>query len=237
MPVGHLPTSFRRKDISDWCENDGRQRIPCHRVDDMSPRQTALGRLLQDRRQAAGYSRTRVGQLIGMKPGTIEGWELGRVAKPPIHDVLRLAYFLGISGDEIQEAVFEDAEETPPPRESPDGDRRSPGPRRQGAVPLLEAAFRLFGWADEQQAAAALNTTGERVRRWRSGVERMEFADYLTLTSMIGIAAAEAMKGDSARIADLSAAAEALGIDVARPRADRGAKAVVESSAEGARRA
>jgi hypothetical protein len=34
----------------------------------------------------------------------------------------------------------------------------------------------------------------------------------MTLTSMIGIAAAAAMKGDKARIADLSAAAEALGL-------------------------
>ncbi len=46
------------------------------------PRQTALSRLLQDRREAAGYSRARVGELIGIKPGTIEGWELGRVTKP-----------------------------------------------------------------------------------------------------------------------------------------------------------
>jgi hypothetical protein len=41
----------------------------------------------------------------------------------------------------------------------------------------------------------------------------MAFADYLTLTSMIGVAAAEAMKGDTARVADLSAAAEALGLN------------------------
>ena len=40
----------------------------------------------------------------------------------------------------------------------------------------------------------------------------MAFADYLTLTSMIGIAAAEAMKGDQGRHADLSAAAEVLGL-------------------------
>jgi transcriptional regulator with XRE-family HTH domain len=185
----------------------------------MSPRQTALGRLLQERRQAAGYSRTRVGQLIGLKPGTIEGWELGRVAKPPIHDVLRLAYFLRISGDEIQEAVFEDAEEIPAPPESPDGEKPSPRRQPRQAVPLLEAGFRLFGWTEESQAAAALNTTPERVERWRSGAERMEFADYLALASTIGIAAAEAMKGDSARIADLSAAAEVLGVDVARPSA------------------
>src|ERR671910_1797254 len=81
------------------------------RPNHMSPRQTALGRLLQDRRESAGYSRIRIGELVGIKPGTIEGWELGRVARPPIHDVLRIAHFLRIPPDEIQGAVFADAGE------------------------------------------------------------------------------------------------------------------------------
>jgi transcriptional regulator with XRE-family HTH domain len=180
----------------------------------MSPRQTALGSLLQDRREAAGYSRTRVGELVGIKPGTIEGWELGRVARPPIHDVLRLTHFLGISPADIQTAVFEDAgavlsiQERPPQPERKKAGRR----RARGAVPLLEAAFRLFRWADESDAAYALGSSEEHVRAWRTGAEQMAFADYLTLTSMIGVAAAEAMKGDDARIADLSAAAEELGL-------------------------
>ncbi len=180
----------------------------------MSPSQTALGELLQDRRAAAGYSRVRVGELIGIKAGTIEGWELGRVAKPPIHDVLRLAHFLGISATEIEAAVFADSGGAPMAAETSGGPaRRSPGRRStHGAVPLLEAAFRLFGWADESAAADALGTTADQVRRWRSGAEGIELADYMTLTSMIGIAAAAAMKGDEARIADLAAAAGALGI-------------------------
>lgn len=180
----------------------------------MSPQQTALGRLLQLRREAAGYSRTRAADLVGIKPGTIEGWELGRVARPPIHDVLRLAHFLRISSEEILEAVFVDAGEAPATVEEPEDLRaRKPGRRRrQGAVPLLEAAFRLFGWKDEAAAAKALNTTSANVRAWRTGSEQMAFADYLTLTSIVGIAAAEAMKGDSTREADLSAAAELLGL-------------------------
>lgn len=185
----------------------------------MTPRQTALGRLLQDRREAAGYSRTRAGDVVGIKPGTIEGWELGRVAKPPIHDVLRLARFLAISSEEIQQAVFDDAGDVPAEATASDEKERKKGGRRRrrGAVPLLEAAFRLFGWADESQAAEALGTSPERVRRWRAGAEQMAFADYLTLTSMVGVAAAEAMKGDDARIADLSAAAEELGISPRSP--------------------
>lgn len=180
----------------------------------MTPPQTALGRLLQDRRESAGYSRHRIGELVGIKSGTIEGWELGRVAKPPIHDVLRLSHFLRIPAEEIQQAVFEDAGDVPSLAESPDQkERKKAGrPRKRGAVPLLEAAFRLFGWSNENEAADALGTTADRVRRWRTGTEQMAFVDYLTLTSMIGVAAAEAMKGDEARIADLSAAARELGI-------------------------
>src|SRR6266705_3402948 len=80
----------------------------------MTTRQTALGRLLQERRESAGYSRTRVGEVVGIKPGTIEGWELGRVARPPIHDILRLAHFLQIPAEEIEAAVFEDTGAVPP---------------------------------------------------------------------------------------------------------------------------
>ena len=180
----------------------------------MTPPQTALGRLLQERRESAGYSRARIGELVGIKSGTIEGWELGRVVKPPIHDVLRLSHFLQIPAEEIQQAVFEDAGDVPSVDQSPgQKERKKAGRRgRRGAVPLLEAAFRLFGWSNEDDAAHALGTSAERVRRWCTGAEQMAFADYLTLTSMIGVAAAEAMKGDEARIADLSAAAHELGI-------------------------
>jgi transcriptional regulator with XRE-family HTH domain len=172
------------------------------------------GRLLQERREDAGYSRTRIGELVGIKPGTIEGWELGRVARPPIHDVVRLSHFLRIPADEIQRAVFEDAGDVPAVEDEAEREERRKARRRRAreAVPLLEAAFRLFGWADEADAAAPLGASAEQVRRWRTGVEQMAFADYLTLTSMIGIAAADAMKGDEAKIADLAAAAEELGI-------------------------
>ena len=179
----------------------------------MSRSHTALGQLLQDRREAAGFSRTRIGELVGIKPGTIEGWELGRVARPPIHDVLRLAAFLRIPHDEIERAVFADAGDIPAlePREASQ-QASAKRPRHRGAVPLLEAAFRLLGWKDDRAAAEALSASPEQVRRWRSGAERMELADYVTLTSMIGVAAAEAMRRGDARIADLSAAAEELGL-------------------------
>jgi len=125
-----------------------------------------------------------------------------------------MAHFLRVSPDEITAAVFEDAGEVSVSADQLERQERKKGRKRrpEGAVPLLEAAFRLFGWKDAGEAAAALNSTPDQVGRWRSGAETMAFADFLTLTSMIGVAAAEAMKGGDARIADISAAAEALGV-------------------------
>lgn len=173
---------------------------------------SALGRLLQDRRDAAGYSRLRLGNLLEISPGTIEGWELGRVGKPPIHDVLRIARFLRIPIEEIERAVFEDAAALPEPDATTPPPLRKSGRRSQGAVPLLEAAFRLFGWTDDQAAADALHTEPDQVRRWRRGLDRMEIADYVTLASLVNIAVVDELKQGSPRSAELSKAAQALGI-------------------------
>src|SRR5215510_11150004 len=75
--------------------------------------QNAVARLLQERREAAGYSRARLAALVGVSAGTIEGWELGRVERPPFHEVTRIAAFLRIPLDDIQRAVFADAGEIP----------------------------------------------------------------------------------------------------------------------------
>ena len=132
----------------------------------MTSRQTALGKLLQERREAAGYSRVRAGELVGIKPGTIEGWELGRVARPPIHDVLRMAHFLGISPEEISAAVFEDAGAVEPQADQSGRQERKKGRKRrsEGAVPLLEAGYRLFGWQSDLEAAQAAGAMPVLVR-------------------------------------------------------------------------
>jgi transcriptional regulator with XRE-family HTH domain len=177
--------------------------------------QNALARLLQERREAAGYSRARLGKIVGISAGTIEGWELGRVERPPFHEVMRIAAFLKISLDDIQRVAFADAGAIPDPGEHPGQlDRRKPGrKKRLGEVPLLEAAFRLYGWQDEDEAAEALGTTGEQVRSWRSGSERMDVADYIALTSVVNVALADAVRTGEGNDVDLSGAAEALGVN------------------------
>ena len=176
--------------------------------------QNALARLLQERREAAGYSRARLGKIVGISSGTIEGWELGRVDRPPFHEITRIAAFLRIPLEDIQRAVFADAGEIPTQDEHP-GQRagRKPGRKKSlGAVPLLEAAFRLYGWEDESEAAETLSTTPDQVRAWRRGTERMDVADYMALTTIVSAALTDAMRAGKAGTADVARAAEALGV-------------------------
>lgn len=172
----------------------------------------ALGRLLQDRRDQAGYSRARLGKLLGVSPGTIEGWELGRVGKPPIHDVLRIARFLDIPIEAIERAVFEDVPESPVRDETTAPLQRKTGRRSHGAVPLLEAAFRLFGWTTDGDAAKALHAEATQVRRWRQGLDQMDLADYVTLASLVNIAVVDQLKRGTQPTPELEAAASQLGI-------------------------
>ena len=79
-------------------------------------------------------------------------------------------------------------------------------------MPLLEAAFRLYGWADEAEAAEALATTPEQVRAWRSGRERMDVADYMALTTTVNVGLVDAMKAGKAGDREIAAAADALGV-------------------------
>ena len=176
--------------------------------------QTALARLLQERREAAGYSRARLGKIVGISAGTIEGWELGRVGRPPFHEVLRIASFLRIPLEDLQRAVFADSGTVPDPERQPVmPERKKVGrKKRLGAVPLLEAAFRLYGWQDEREAAEALGTTSEQVRAWRRGSKRMDIAQYMALTTSVNVALVEAVKSRKRKNVGLSAAAEALGV-------------------------
>jgi transcriptional regulator with XRE-family HTH domain len=181
---------------------------------DVTIEQTALARLLQDRREAAGYSRAKLGKIVGISAGTIEGWELGRVGRPPFHEVMRIASFLKIPLEDLQRAVYADSGTIPDAEEFPGTpERKKAGRKKQlGAVPLLEAAFRLFGWRNESEAAEALGATPEQVHGWRRGSERMDIAQYMALTTTVNVALADAVKSGKTRNVKLSAAAEALGV-------------------------
>jgi transcriptional regulator with XRE-family HTH domain len=185
---------------------EGRARMPLE--------QNTLARLLQDRRESAGYSRARLGKIVGVSAGTIEGWELGRVGRPPFHEVMRIASFLRIPLEDIERAVFADAGPVPDRDEHPGQPERKKAGRkkRPGAVPLLEAAFRLYGWSDEQEAAEALGTTPDQIRAWRGGRERMEVAEYMALTTTVNVGLVDAMKSGRAGDREIAAAADALGV-------------------------
>jgi transcriptional regulator with XRE-family HTH domain len=180
----------------------------------MSVEQTAVARLLQERREEAGYSRARLGKVLEISAGSIEGWEL-RVGKPPFHEVMRIAAFLRIPLEDLQRAVFADAGTVPEPDEHPGepARKRAGRTKRGGAIPLLEAAFRLYGWRDESEAAEALATTPEQVLAWRRGSRRMSIAQYMALTATVNVALADAVKSRKGRKLDLAAAVEALGVE------------------------
>ena len=147
----------------------------------MRAARTRLGLLLQARREAAGYSRTRLGELVDVPAGTIEGWEIGRVAKPPIHDVLKVARVLRIPVAEIEAAVLE-------PEQAPTKPLHGQPDVASGAAPLLEQAIELFGWTEEQ-AAAALQTSAARVRAWRRGTRGMTLPEVMTVAALIALRA------------------------------------------------
>jgi transcriptional regulator with XRE-family HTH domain len=179
----------------------------------MRGERSAVARLLHEQRERAGYSRTKLGKILGIRPGTIEGWELGRVDRPPVHDVIRLAEFLRISYDDLLAAVTADGGGIPLHQDDSSGVARKPRPKKApGAAPLLEASFRLFGWKDEHDAAAALDVSPDRVRRWRRRTEPMNVVDYLALTAMVNVGIAEAMQSADASDLDLGGAIESLGL-------------------------
>src|SRR3954454_3928384 len=135
-----------------------------------STKPTVLGGLLQSRRLALGFSRTRAAELSRVNASTIEAWEVGRVSKPPLHDVLRLARVLRISTVELERAAMEESE--------------APPERARGAVPLLERAIALLGWR-EDDAAGALNTTLARVQSLRAGREELSVLEVMSLIAVL----------------------------------------------------
>ena len=149
-----------------------------------------LAALLKRRRLQLGLSRTRVAELSGVKPTTIEAWEQGRVGKPPIHDVLKLARALAIPTGQIEDAVLADECS---PRAAPTGTGLA---TEEG--PLLERAMTLLGWS-VSDAAAALQTSPQRIEAVRRAEGELS---ALEMMSLITVVATVAHGGDAGGGAD-----------------------------------
>lgn len=176
----------------------------------MADSPTALGLLLKTRREAKRYSRAHIGEVLGIPAGTIEGWERGRVAKPPITDVFRLAEYLDIPLEEVRTATLRDAEPVPAP--TPGHAASEDLPTR--GDPLVEAAVAAFGGSD--LLASELGTTLTQVEAWRHGTE-VAFPDFLRLQAIVlSRLAREVSNSDDARVADLARAIRPEGAQSSR---------------------
>lgn len=144
-----------------------------------------LGRLLQGAREELGYSRTRAAELSGVNASTIEAWEVGRVLKPPIHDVVRLARALSISMSDLERCVMDedDSEES---EGQPARTRALATPRAATdlGLSLLARAIDLLGW-DDAMAAEALNTSRTRIARLHGGADELSVLEVMTLIAML----------------------------------------------------
>jgi transcriptional regulator with XRE-family HTH domain len=149
----------------------------------VTPPRTELGRLLKARRESLGYSRIRAAQLSGVNASSLEAWELGRVNKPPIHDVVRLARTLSISMEDLERTVM-------PPGVSADEPSGHADRNGDGALlgvdglPLIERAIGLLGWA-EADAAVVLQTTPERIHALREGDGELTVLEVVTLIGVL----------------------------------------------------
>ena len=178
----------------------------------MSFEQTAMARLLQRSRERASYSRAGLAKLLELPEKTIEGWENGKAPRPRLHDVVRMATFLQIPYEAIQQAVFSDAGSVPDLDTQPQpAARRKPG--RKPAVPLLEAGFVVCGWETEQEAAEALGVSASKLRAWRRGREPLDLDSHLRLSSTVNLALANAAKDEDDE-EQLRLALNALGVSL-----------------------
>jgi transcriptional regulator with XRE-family HTH domain len=151
----------------------------------VSSRVTALAELLRSRREQAGYSRTRAAELSGVNASSIETWESGRVSKPPIHDVLKLARVLSISIRDVERAVMDENDADAGAASGGEADSGSPSlASGTSTLPLLERAMVLLDWTDED-AAAALNTTPDRVQGLRVGEDQLSGLEVMALIAVL----------------------------------------------------
>jgi hypothetical protein len=127
-----------------------------------------------------------------------------------------VAEFLQIPSADLLAATTADSGGVPSQREDPPS--AAPKTKRKTtveAVRLLEVAFRLFRWKSATEAAAALNVRPDQVRRWRRETEPMTLVDYVSLTAIVNLGIADAMRSPDASTLDLRGATESLGLRIA----------------------
>lgn len=140
-------------------------------------RSRALGRLIQEYREFAGYSRTRLGEMLGILSRQLEEWEVDGVPLPASERVLGIADFLDVPAAAVEAATADDDEAAAqhlPPHDSED----------YGAVPVLESAVKFHGWTADA-VAEALHTSPTRVQAWRLGAIEMTAAERTALLALV----------------------------------------------------
>jgi transcriptional regulator with XRE-family HTH domain len=142
----------------------------------------ALGSLLREYREWAGYSRGALFKRVGISADQLERWEIVGVPVPPSERFLALANFLDVPDSAVDVALSEK-----PGRDGTAGLARYL-PRDPievyEAEPVLEDAIAFDGWTPEE-VAEALATSPTKVQAWRLGAIEMTKAERLTLCNLL----------------------------------------------------
>jgi transcriptional regulator with XRE-family HTH domain len=142
----------------------------------------ALGSLLREYREWAGYSRQVLAERFGISTDQLGCWEILGVPVPFSDRFIALAEFLDIAESAVAEALVE----------RPKGDGAA-GPARYlprdpmevyKAAPVLEDAIAVHGLTPEE-IAEALATSPTKVQSWRLGVIEMTDAEGLMLSGLV----------------------------------------------------
>jgi hypothetical protein len=148
-------------------------------ADDEARQSRAVGTLIREHREWAGYSRVRLGDLVGVPAEELERWELTGVPLPPSEQVRSVAEFLDIEPERLDAAVSGEKGVVP------DRDMSFRHfDQEYGAVPQLDYALDVRGFTPEA-LAEALDTTPTMVQAWRLGAIEMTVAERLALTGLI----------------------------------------------------
>ena len=142
----------------------------------------ALGSLLREYREWAGYSRVALAESVGISVDQLERWEIVGVPVPPSESFLALAAFLDVPESAVHATVSEEP-----------GRSRAASPARYlprdavaayEAAPALEDAIVAHGWTPEE-VAEALATSPAKIQAWRLGVIEMTQAEHLALAGLL----------------------------------------------------